>query len=50
MLPEDEGDGGEGDGKGGRSELAFRQLEKQNERLKEALIRCVLKWQHNLSH
>ncbi|KAG9042521.1 hypothetical protein FS837_010755 [Tulasnella sp. UAMH 9824] len=34
------GEGGEGeDGKAGRSEMAFRQLEKQNERLKDALLR-----------
>ncbi|KAG8953679.1 hypothetical protein FRC04_001883 [Tulasnella sp. 424] len=34
-------EGGEGDGEGnaGRSEMAFRQLEKQNERLKDALLR-----------
>lgn len=33
-------EGGEGeDGKAGRSEMAFRQLEKQNERLKDALLR-----------
>ncbi|KIO30933.1 hypothetical protein M407DRAFT_222067 [Tulasnella calospora MUT 4182] len=36
------GEGGEGEeGKAGRSEMAFRQLEKQNERLKDALLRSV---------